>query len=707
MVISARIQTQIKVKEAINMDIEEQAKKERLRLIDTIQLKLSQISTLDFLSMLAMEFFNFPEDFARAQQEVTQARNEFVTGLLSSKPISTDGRFPTPEDQKEIKQLFHKLLLTYFLENLPSKTVAKSNSFQDVEKAGSAFFTLSYFAVVRGEGYPDHLWNATLESYSPHNDYLKTKLGFTIEQAVGVFEWLYKTIEIKANKHAKDFATIMTPSMTIWREWHNGKISNDTMLSKVEKLDKAALSERVRLHNQKTKDVFAFKIREIEDRFGTKLVQAFLDRFASSFGAINKAYCEPTQFNEIYRTPLLKTSENEVFIPIPPLLCQIPAITLHYDLIRDAVYEPKYTEVRGKYLEKKVCSLLGTVFGAFNFYTNLHFTDHNKEEGEIDLLFEFDNKLILVECKSKSLTLPARQGNLSQISKDFSDAVQRAYDQNKKAINYINQCNKAEFYGKDGKKLIIEREKIGEIYSIITTANTFATLTTDLSVLLKKDPNDPYPWVVCLRDLEVIIEYLYDPYMFIHFLRRRLILHGRVISPDEMDYVGCYLKEGLYFEEELKKSARLILVGYTEQIDAAELKKKGKLETAQVGSSWSNPAFENLIGTIKLLNGYGHSDVVLILLEIDSQSRDTLIKYVKETIEKTKKDNSKHDFSMLFDNFGFSFISDATRNNLATKVQVDGELKKYKHKAKIWLAMGRDVSDTKYLVNEYAYLDYE
>jgi hypothetical protein len=689
------------------VDIKEQAKKDRLQLIDTIQSKVSQINTRDLTSLLAMEFFTFPEEFAKAQREVTQARNEFVIGLLSSKPIVEGGRFPTSEDLNEIRQLFQKLFLTYFYENLPTKTASESYIFQDIEEAGSAFFTLAYFAVIRGEGYPDQLWNAAIETYSPHNDYLKTKLGFTIEQAVDIFKWLYKTIESKANKHAQDFVAIMTPSMTIWQEWHRGKVSTDSMLSKVDKIDKAALSEQVILHNKRTKDVFTFKIQEIEDRFGKEFVQAFMKRFASSFGEMNKAYSEPTQFNEIYRTPLLRISENEVFIPIPPLLCQIPAITLHYDLIQDPAYEPQYVEVRGKYLEKKACNLLGTIFGAVDFYTNLHFTDHNGNEGEIDLLFTFDNKLIIVECKSKSLTLPAKQGNLGQISKDFSDAIQRAYDQNKKAVNYINACDKAEFYRKDGKRIVIEREKIREIFSVIITANTFAALTSDLSVFLKKDPNDPYPWAVCLRDLEVITEYLYDPYLFIHFLKRRLILHGRVLSPDEMEYVGCYLNQGLYFEEELKKSYHLLLVGFTEQFDAAELKKIGKLKTAQVGTSWSNPAFENLIGTIKILNGYGHSDIILTLLDADSQSRDNLIKFIKETIERTTKDHSGHDFSMLFDDFGFSFISDTRRDNLATKVQVYGELKKYKHKAKIWLAMGRDASDTRYLVNEYAYLDYE
>ena len=52
---------------------------------------------------------------------------------------------------------------------------------------------------------------------------------------------------------------------------------------------------------------------------------------------------------------------------------------------------------------------------------------------------------------------------------------------------------------------------------------------------------------------------------------------------------GVIFRRVYYFEKELKKANKIVLVGYTEQFDAAELKRIGKLKTAQVGSTWSNP----------------------------------------------------------------------------------------------------------------------
>ena len=688
------------------MDIKKHAQEERSELIGQIKEKVNKFDALDLLSALGMDFFSSPEDFAKAQNEITQVCNEFVTGLLSSK-FSFSGDIPQPDDVQEIKELFQKLIFTYFYENLPSNKQINDYSFQSLQEARLAYSTLSYFMIVRGEGYPEQLWKEAIEIYSPHNDYLTKKFGFTIEQVIAIFKWLYKAIEAKLNRHASDFKSIFSESIVIWQDWNKGKISYDCMLSKVKEIDKEALAKQLADHNARTKDIFTFTFREIENIFGVNLTQAFLKRFASNFGQINKRYREPTDFNEIYRTPLLKTDDAKVFVPIPLLLHQVPVITLHYDLIQDFEYAETYAEARSVYLEKKAVLLMGTIFGAFSSHTNLHFVDHNKEKGEIDLLLRFDNKIIIVECKSKGLTLPSKQGNLTQIRKDFADAIQRAYDQNQKAINYINKCELSKFYEQNGTEIIVEKYKISGVYSIILTANTFSSLTTDLSVFLKKDADNPYPWALCESDLELVSEYLYDPYLFIHFLKRRQVVHGRVISPDEMDYVGCYLKDGLYFEEELKKAIHVMLVGYTEQFDAAELKRIGKLKTAQVGSSWSNPAFENLLGTIKKLNVYGHSDIILLLLDLSSQSRDNLIQYIKETIEKTINDKKRHDFTAQFGNFGVSFISDIKRDNLQKIVVKHAQLKKYKHKAKAWLSLGRDVTDKNYLVNEYCLIECE
>ena len=49
--------------------------------------------------------------------------------------------------------------------------------------------------------------------------------------------------------------------------------------------------------------------------------------------------------------------------------------------------------------------------------------------GEIDVLVIFGNRVIVLQAKSKKLTLEARKGNDRQLQEDFKKAVQDAVDQ--------------------------------------------------------------------------------------------------------------------------------------------------------------------------------------------------------------------------------------------------------------------------------------
>ena len=109
-------------------------------LISQIEEKISHFDPFDLISILGMDFFGCPEDFAKAQHEVTQVCNEYVTGLLSSK-LPAKRSLPTPKDTKDIAELFQKLVFTYFYENLPANKQDRCLFFP---KHGRSPFSLFY-----------------------------------------------------------------------------------------------------------------------------------------------------------------------------------------------------------------------------------------------------------------------------------------------------------------------------------------------------------------------------------------------------------------------------------------------------------------------------------------------------------------------------------------------------------------------------------
>jgi hypothetical protein len=675
-------------------------------MIKDLILKISQVNALDLLGILGTEFFSSPEKWS-IEKSFGQAHFEYIAGLVSSLPYSESAEMPSRDEVEEIKSIALKILQSYFLDFFPSSPgEAKLITDEDIVKNQKSLYALSEYLILRSEGYPEQLWKAAVDQYAAHNDFLRAKFGFSIEEAVNIFRWLIQKIEERANVHFSDFVSIMKKPMDTYQKLKNGQINEPQLLSIVKEIRSSDIYQKLKSHNKKTKDIFLFRLSELENAFGPELTRNFIKRFGARFGEINRQYREPKDLNDLNKKPILVVGCEHIFIPVPQLLIQVPVKTIYYDLIQDPDYHVVYEKSRGEYLEERAFDLFGGIFHPANIHRKLRYGPDEKDE--VDLLIEFDTKILIVECKSKPLTLPARQGTLNEIHDDFTKAIQRAYDQAKRAKDYITQNKTAEFWTVNEKRIVVKSEEASEIFLICVTAELFSAFATDLSTILKKEPDESCPWAICLRDLEIVAQCFTDPYLFLHFLKRRQVLHGRVLSFDELDYVGNYLVNGLFFEEEFKKGTVMIaLIGFTEQFDKDYLTKIGKLKTAQVGTSWSNPAFENLIGSIKSIGTKRHSNIILTLLDIDSKARDDLINLIKSTIRNTRRDGRLHDFTMLFENFGISFVSSIRRDGLKEKVIFDATLKKYKHKCSKWLCMGRDVTDDQYLVNEFVYLEFK
>ena len=58
------------------------------------------------------------------------------------------------------------------------------------------------------------------------------------------------------------------------------------------------------------------------------------------------------------------------------------------------------------------------------------------------------------------------------------------------------------------------------------------------------------PWVLSLTDLMAVTDLLQGAELVHYLLRRqRIERDGRIEAHDELDWVGHYLKEGLYFDD--------------------------------------------------------------------------------------------------------------------------------------------------------------
>src|SRR5207253_11321802 len=96
----------------------------------------------------------------------------------------------------------------------------------------------------------------------------------------------------------------------------------------------------------------------------------------------------------------------------------------------DKDYAAEAMKHRGQITEDFSRERLEKVFGKDRVHANVDIIESKgKKAGEIDVLVLFGNRAIVLQAKSKRLTLEARKGNDKQIRDDFKKSIQDSYSQ--------------------------------------------------------------------------------------------------------------------------------------------------------------------------------------------------------------------------------------------------------------------------------------
>lgn len=162
-------------------------------------------------------------------------------------------------------------------------------------------------------------------------------------------------------------------------------------------------------------------------------------------------------------------------------------------------------------------------------------------------------------------------------------------------------------------------------------------------------PGHRHVWSVSLYDLMVISE-LAEPFpLLLHYIVRRVqaIKQGLVQAHDELDLFGAYLDSGLYFDPNDFRQLDSLTVGtHTDVFDAYYMYKEGiRRKSAKKPVVRMSPEFRAFVEAL------GHSgiprrlDVLLHLLDMDGDSRQTWIRGVVEAKRRFRRDGRLHTFT--------------------------------------------------------------
>jgi len=293
---------------------------------------------------------------------------------------------------------------------------------------------------------------------------------------------------------------------------------------------------------------FSVPISKISDKFESEKLDNILNVFSLKRGDAEEIIYltdkNPIQFKSLFidKDRIYYVANNSFFIAIINFLENF--------LYKEVKSAQKNIQNRDKKLESKTTELFKRLCSSNAEFYESAFQNANSTN-EHDLVIYDNGVLLIVEAKASPPKEPMRDAEKAfiKIRDHFksSAGLQKAFDQANSLKNRVLDDQKLTLFTKKGKLLIeIPLVEIKVIHTICVTRDDFGALGCNLNYLLDKQEGESYPWVIDIANLDSIVQawdHLELNYSdFYEFLSQRNQLHNKVISMDELEYVGAYLK---------------------------------------------------------------------------------------------------------------------------------------------------------------------
>ncbi|MEN8135114.1 MAG: SEC-C domain-containing protein [Thermodesulfobacteriota bacterium] len=427
-------------------------------------------------------------------------------------------------------------------------------------------------------------------------------------------------------------------------------------------------------------------------------IDSFLSNLSFSVGTgCNHQFQMVGNYNVFNSHPLIKLDEERYLVPIVFLLFEaVYEAPFYWMWLEDKSYRDQLAENRGNVGEEIVYEFLIKTFGIQRTFKSVKInTGKGHDVTDIDAFCVLGSKALCVQVKSKKLTELSRTGDDEQLQKDFQGAVQDAYKQGLVSRHEVLKRS-SEFFDENGHKITLP-EDINEVYIMVITTENYPSLTHQAHIMLDKKEDDPFPIVLTVFDLELIVDYLKDPYDFLYYIKLRTLLMDYFRADEEIVYLGYHLDRKLW--KSPNTNFFVIDSSYGQLIDRNYYPKKAGLDVSDEGDAiknrWKNEGFDKLCDRLKTLNEPKITDIIFHLLDWSGDARKNLVDYLIKTKKQTLKDGNPHDFSIPPDEsyslrVGITYYSlnSGSVRDLQKRLLMLCQARKYKSKGDVWIGFG-------------------
>lgn len=411
----------------------------------------------------------------------------------------------------------------------------------------------------------------------------------------------------------------------------------------------------------------------------------------------NRRFTSISDFNAVSATPLIPLPDGRVLLfqyySIVEALYESP----FYWMGADKAYCATAFMHRGDFTEALAAQCLAKVFRAENVHRNVNLVQGNKTIGEIDVLVAFGNRLVVVQTKSKRLTLEARKGNDGQLQADFQRAIQDSYDQGLLCAEHL-LANDCVLRLADACELNLTVQP-KEVFILNVVADHYPALSFQSRQFLQFESTEHIrpPFVMDVFLLDAMIEMLESPLRLLAYVRQRVQHVEKLSLSHELVALAYHLRLNLWLSDEMD----FVVLGDDVAVDldlAMNVRREGipgPRTPPGILTRMAGTTYESLIAQIERKADPACLNLGFFLLTLNEDSCKAIDQGLRLICKSTRADNKTHDFTIAAGDEGVTIYCISKPPHLVQEQLAAHCLRrKYAQKAARWFGLCIDVQTT-------------
>ncbi|WP_158808550.1 nuclease-related domain-containing protein [Beijerinckia sp. L45] len=506
----------------------------------------------------------------------------------------------------------------------------------------------------------------------------------------------FQTCEFATRKYAADHAWILA---------NKGASINDmiavaraTASLATERLRAVASGGLTEMGDVRLLEAFSFTVAELAPY--VDLPPATIGNCVLAFalppGHRNPGFTRLHDFNAVNASPIVSAGDGRFLLFHFNALAEAIYESPFYWLCADKAYAQRALKHRGDFTETFALERLEAVFGPARVHRGVKIERGKGERlGEIDVLALFGDRAVVLQAKSKRLTLEARRGDDRQLKSDFKGAVQDAYDQAMDCAAALGNP-RLRFVTADGRKLDLS-EKPAQVFPICLVADHYPALAfqTGQFLVQRKEDGVLPPLIIDVFMLDVMAEMLHRPARFLSYMELRAIHGSKVHIHHEITLLSYHLKNNLWLDDEY--DFVMLEDDFAADVEIAmgarRLGLPGRRTPAGILTALEGSRLDAMIESIEACPHGAMIDLVLLIYQLSGNSLKRLRDGVDEVLENARRHGSS-DFGFGFSNTGITVhANSAPRIEAEDRLETHMMLRKYRQRVDTWYGLALSPAD--------------